>query len=87
MQMKEKLSIDGGCDASLVRGSFIIKSTTNRSVDVQGIIDVIKIESLPIVSAFTAIDLEEKTIILNLHGCISAKDNQTSIFFKLEKVG
>ena len=55
---------------------FIIESTINLSVDVQGFADVMKIKSLPVVSAVTAIDLEEETIILELHQCLLSNNNK-----------
>ena len=57
----------------------IIESTTNRPVDEQGYVD----------SAVTSIDLEEETIILELHGYFSAKNSQTSLLstFKAREAG
>ena len=54
---------------------FIIESTTNRSVDV----NEIKLKSLSIVSAVTVIDLEEETIMLELHGCILINNKQITL--------
>ena len=62
-----KLLVDGGCDTTLFGGDFIIWSITNCSVDEQGFANGIKIESLPVVSAVTADELEEEIIIPELH--------------------
>ena len=53
-------------------------SQKSFSVDVQRSVDGIRIESLAIVSAVTAIDLDEETIILEIHECFSVKNNYTS---------
>jgi len=71
--------IDGGCDTSLVGNGFIIESTTNRTVSVQGFQDQMKIEELPIVTAITAIDLDEETYILEVNETIYVKYNGTSL--------
>ena len=69
------LLIDRVCDTSLLGDGFTIGSTTNRSVKIQELADGIKIESLQIVSAISAIDTEEETIILEPHEFISVKNN------------
>ena len=76
---KGKLLIDGGCDTCLVGNGFIIESTTSRTVDVQGFADDIKVESLPIVSAVTAVDVDGEVILLEIHECIAVENNQTSL--------
>ena len=73
-----KLSIDGGCDTSLIDNGFYIDATTNRTVDVQGLTDNIKVESLPIVSAVTAVDVGYEVVLLELHECIAVEANQIS---------
>ena len=76
---KGKLLIDGGCDTCLVGNGFIIESTTSRTVDVQGFADDIKVQSLPIVSAVTAVDVDGEVILLEIHECIAVENNQTSL--------
>ena len=81
-QMQEdegRLLIDGGCDTSLVGNGFYVESTTNRTVDVQGFADDIKVESLPIVLAVTAVDMGKEVVLLELHECIAVAGNQVSL--------
>ena len=73
------LLIDGGCDTSLCGNGFIVESTTERTVSVQGFNNKMKIGHLPVVTAITAIDLVEETIILEINEAIYVKDNNTSL--------
>ena len=74
-----ELLIDGGCDTTLVGKGFKIESTTARSVNVQGFNENMKINKLPIVTAVTAIDLPEETLILEFNECIHVENNTVSL--------
>jgi len=74
-----ELLIDGGCDTTLVGKGFKIESTTARSVNVQGFSEKMTIDKLPIVTAITAIDLPETTLILEFNECIHVENNAVSL--------
>ena len=74
-----KLLIEDGFDTSLASNGFIIESQTNQSVDDWGFTDSVKVERLPIVSAITALDLEDELVLLEQKECITMKNNQVSI--------
>ena len=74
-----ELLVDGGCDTSLVGHGFKVESTTNRTVTVQGFDASMTMEELPVVSAVTAVDLEEGTFILEVNEAIHVPNNPTSL--------
>ena len=53
--------VDGGCDTTLVGKGFVVKSTADRTVNVQGFQENMQLNSVPIVTAVTAIDLDKET--------------------------
>lgn len=79
-ESEAKRLVDGGCDTRLVGNDFYIEATTNRTVDVQGFTDNIKVKRLPTVSAVTAVDVSDEVILLKLHECIAVETNQISLF-------
>ena len=74
-----ELLVDGGCDTSLVGQGFVVESTTNRKVTVQGFDASMKLDQLPVVTAVTAVDLEEGTFILEINEAIHVPSNPTSL--------
>ena len=84
-----EILVDGGCDTSLVGQGFLVEATTNRKVTVQGFDASMTLEQLPVVSAVTAIDLEEGTFILEVNEAIHVPENPTSLLstFQVREYG
>jgi len=76
---KGEILIDGGCDTSLVGNGFLVESTTERMVSVQGFNEKIKIDKLPVVTALTIVVIQDIACILVINECIYVKGNTTSL--------
>ena len=74
-----ELLIDGGCDTSLCGNGFVVESTTERKVNVQGFNSDMKITHLPVVTAIAAVTLMDETIIIEVNEAIYVKGNRTSL--------
>ena len=74
-----QMLVDGGCDTCLVGKGFMVESTSERTVNVQGFQETMQIEALPIVTAVTAVDLEKETIIMEFNETIYVENNVTSL--------
>ena len=74
-----EILVDGGCDTSLVGRGFVVESTTDRTVTVQGFDTSMKLDRLQVVTAVTAVDLEEGTFILEVNEAIHVPSNPTSL--------
>jgi len=74
-----EILVDGGCDTTLVGDGFRVESTTSRKMTVQGFSDTIKMNSLPVVTAVTAVGIDSTTYLVVVNEAIYVRGNETSL--------